>query len=710
MSKAKILLVDDEKHNHVIIAEMLALFDCEFVSAYSGKEAISVLGQGDIVGVLLDAEMPDMDGYQVLNQMQSDKDLCHIPTMLLTTHLSEKRQNLHSEITQAVDFINKPIKKEILFEKLRLIINHHRYRNVVRQLDDEDERLLKTRDEGVLGVDGDGVIVFCNAASVRMFDTTMSNLIGTYIETILEEPCHNVVSEWTKHPIYEACESGNILHVKKAKFYRCDSECFEASFAAVPVKKLEGMHSLFAIKEIKKDEEGQKKLASLSHRDHLTGLPTRVLFEDALSDGLNNAKHHDSHLAVLHVDLDHFRYINESLGHTMGDRLLIEASERLKKGIIRKTDMLARLAGDEFLILLEDLKSPEDVQVVAQKILVTMREPYLIDGHEICIGASIGLAVYPNCGTSAKVLLQNAEAAAQRAKLQGRNNFQYYTLEMNKKNMERLELDTLLHSALDEKQIDLKFMPILDLQSNTISGFELKSYWHAPNRKIMQEDEYFPFAEESGLILEIGNWILNEACVQLKNWLTTKGFLDDTFVSISVSAAQLSQANFVNYLSEIIEQAGLDISHIQIHLSETVMMGRGSQMEETIDLLQKRGFKISVSDFGRGYGTLELLRKTMVDNIKIGGNFVENIEESETERSILKNLINMAHDLDISVTVDSVSTHEQAAILSDFLCDFIQGPCISEPLDVDNVQTLLSESDGQIELSSDLRSKGLNNN
>jgi diguanylate cyclase (GGDEF)-like protein len=436
-------------------------------------------------------------------------------------------------------------------------------------------------------------------------------------------------------------------------------------------------------------KQHEEQVRQLAYFDAVTGLPNRVQFQHALDEALQDARRHGTKLAVLFLDLDRFKRINDTLGHAKGDHLLQIFAERLAHGVRRSDTVVrgdrqgerstvARLGGDEFTILLRRIDSSDDAARVASRILEALRAPFDLGGQEVVVDASIGIALYPDDGRNADGLLMHADLAMYHAKARGRANFQFYHQELNAKAMERLWLESELRRALTLEQLALEFQPQLDLVSDQIIGVEALLRWHHPERGRIPPDKFIPLAEESGLIGPIGAWVLHTACSQAKAWLDQG--LGGIHVAVNISGEQLRQAHFVDQVAQALAASGLPPGLLELEITESAAMAEPEITVPRLTELKRMGIDLAIDDFGTGYSSLAYLQRFPLDRVKIDRSFVRHVVSSANDAGIVTAIIAMAHQLSFQVIAEGVETEEQLAFLRAHRCDQVQGYLASPPL------------------------------
>lgn len=439
--------------------------------------------------------------------------------------------------------------------------------------------------------------------------------------------------------------------------------------------------------EISERKKAQEQLSYSSYHDSLTDLPNRTLFMDRLTQGLIRLAFHKRSAAVLFIDLDHFKRVNDTLGHNIGDILLKAVSERLKS-CMREGDTVARLGGDEFAIMLADLARPEDVPAITQKITETLSQPFQIKQHKLFITTSIGISLYPSDCNDPEALLKAAGMAMYRAKEQGRNNYQFYHPTMNTVAAERLSIETDLRQALECEGFLLHYQPQLDLATGRVIGVEALVRWRRPSMGLVSPAKFIPVAEETGLILPIGEWVLRTACRQTKAWQDA-GFRN-LRVSVNLSARQFNQKNLIQTIDKILKETQLDPRSLELELTESILQN-AEEIIETLREINARGVEISVDDFGTGYSSLSYLKRFPIQTLKVDQSFVQNIATGTDETVIVISIINLAHNLRLKSIAEGVETAKQLQFLRWLNCDRMQGYLFSRPLPADEITELLAE-------------------
>ncbi len=442
-------------------------------------------------------------------------------------------------------------------------------------------------------------------------------------------------------------------------------------------------HHIASFIDITERKAAQDHITRLAHHDHLTGLFNRLSLQERLAQALASAKREHRTLAVLFIDMDHFKAINDSLGHAVGDELLMEVAQRLRTGM-RESDIVSRLGGDEFVLVLTEVGTTTAVARLTEKLLQSLGEAYRVREHTLYSTPSIGVAIAPNDGTDGETLLKNADAAMYHAKAHGRNNVQFFTPSMNQEAMERLRIDHDLRLALEQKQFELHYQPKLagctpaGNQRRRVVGVEALVRWRHPQHGLVPPGKFIPVAEETGLILPLGEWVLNEACRQLRVWRDAG--VDDVAMAVNLSAHQLRDPSLLHTVSKTLARHGLQGADLELEITESVMMNDPQASIGTLSALRELGVRLSIDDFGTGYSSLSYLKLLPIHTLKLDQSFVRDIETDANDVAICTATIALAHSLHLEVVAEGVETRAHCEFLLGQNCDILQGYHFSKPL------------------------------
>lgn len=438
--------------------------------------------------------------------------------------------------------------------------------------------------------------------------------------------------------------------------------------------------------EITERKKSEEQIQHMAYFDALTGLPNRSLMLDRLNRAIARSTRDQSTLAILFLDLDRFKAVNDTLGHSTGDMLLIEVSQRLRS-FVRTSDTLARLGGDEFVVIVSDLDKEVNAAHIAQKLIDSLAAPFRISGHELHITTSIGVAIFPEDGVTAEVLIKNADMAMYAAKESGRNNYNYYSAEMNQKAHERLTMEESIRGALVRSEFFLEYQPIMDPVSGTISAAEALVRWNHPERGRVAPDMFIALAEDTGLIVPLGEWVLRSACSMITK-LRDSG-LPPIRIAVNVSSRQIDQQNFADVVTKVLQETGANPAQLEIELTESCLMRHSADNIAGIFELRGLGVSIAIDDFGTGYSSLGYIKTLPIDHIKVDRSFIIDVTTNPNDQAIVESIITMSQKLGIRNIAEGVETADQLAFLKSLGCDEIQGYYFHRPLAVAAFEELL---------------------
>jgi len=550
-----------------------------------------------------------------------------------------------------------------------------------------DARLLQSAveqsDEMIVIADPCGIVQYVNPAFERITGFSRGEIVGRP-KNILES---GLVSPEISDRIWSRLQSGHTFH-DVVVTRRKDGALSHVEETITPLTDRSGRitHFIATGQNITERMQALERLDYLSNHDPLTELPNRALFLDRLAQALPRARWHERVVAVLCLDLDRFKIINDTLGHDVGDRLLQATAERLKQ-CVREGDTVARVGGNELAIILADVAAVEDIPRVARKILEAHSLPFAIEGRELFASASVGISLYPNDGEGAQSLLKNANIAMHRAKDHGGNNYQFYSVQMAARSAERLELENSLRRALERGEFVLHYQPQLDLATGAITGVEALVRWQHPDLGLVSPLQFIPLAEETGLIVPLGEWVLHTACAQNRAW-QGQG-LTPMRVSVNLSGRQFQQQNLADRVARALDETGLAPSYLDLELTESILIHETETAISTLQQLDRMGTGILIDDFGTGYSSLSYLKRFPIGTLKIDRSFVRDIATDPNDAAIVTAITTMAHSLGMKVIAEGVETQDQLEFLRDRNCDAMQGYYLSRPIPAEDMSRFL---------------------
>ncbi|MDX5363569.1 MAG: EAL domain-containing protein [Pseudazoarcus pumilus] len=716
-NRPRILIVDDVHENLHALMNVLR-DDYAILAATSGEKALELARRQprpDLI--LLDIKMPGMDGYSVLSALKLEPLTADIPVIFVTA-LSDAADEARGIAMGAADYIGKPINPELLRMRVRTQLELRSFRSnpvmfdisaptdhsnppsllVVDDIPENVHELLEAlRDDYRVMVAGNGskaldIITGPNPPDLVLLDVVMPGMDGY-------EVCRRIKSTplGARLPVIFVTVI-DATHQKVRGFELGAADYITKPFDIEEVRARIRHHlELSQLRRFLEDllsqrtamlQVSEEKYRTLVHRDSLTGLPNRVLFAELLQHAVRSAERNRSQFALLLLDLDNFTTINESLGHSIGDQLLIEVARRLGT-VVPDGDTLARVGGDEFNALIELHEGTPSSDLRAQQMLDALSEPFRIGDKTIYANASIGIALYPSDGADAESLQSNANAALHQAKMQGRGMMRYFSPEMSQRARTRLMLEADLRQAIERGELCLHYQPQVDVASGRISGLEALVRWQHPERGMVSPADFIPFAEENGMIVPIGAWVLGEACRQIRAWQDA-GITAPT-VAINISAVELTRGQLVEVWRKALADSGIAAARLELELTETAVIADQTHSFETVSALQALGLHISIDDFGTGYSSLGYLQQLDVDKLKVDMSFVTDMTSNTGNASIVTAVIAMGHSLGLKVVAEGVETMAQAARLRQLQCDSIQGYLISRPLPADEMALFLKD-------------------
>ena len=433
----------------------------------------------------------------------------------------------------------------------------------------------------------------------------------------------------------------------------------------------------------------QDRLAYLAQFDTLTGLPNRTMYIERLSQTLRRPNRDERSVGVLFVDVDRFKSVNDELGHSGGDGVLARVAGRLQS-CVRPADTVARLSGDEFALLLENMATPEEAAAVSERVIASLAKPFRVDGHEVYVSASLGISISPTDGSDPDALLKNADMAMYRAKQAGRNTYRYFLPEMNARAAERLRTETELRGALARREFVLHYQPKASIETGLISGFEALLRWNHPQRGLVSPTEFIPILEDTGLINEVGEWVVRQTCEQIRAWQADG--LKACPVAINLSARQFNQNGLDASIARILGETGIDPNLLEFELTESILMSDSEDAVRVLGNMKRCGIRLSVDDFGTGYSSLAYLRRFPLDSLKIDRAFIRHITTDSGEATIAKAIISLAHNLKLRVVAEGVETQAQLDFLREHACDEMQGYLFARPMSAGDCARAMAES------------------
>jgi len=694
-----ILVVDDEELVRIFAREALEQAGFEVCEASNGSQALEQCISRHPDLIVMDVVMPVMDGFSACSKLRESAEGARVPILIMTA-LDDADSIARAYEHGATDFIAKPMNATILGHRVRYMLRGSVTLNALLR---SEARLGLAQRIAKIGNwewhPSTGRFT-ASPELCRLMGISQQDFGGTkkaFLQIVHEEDRDRVGQ--TLNAIVDERKPCDIDH----RILLPNGEDFTVNLQAEAVfdDQLRAVTIVGTAKDISERKRSEREIHRLAYYDSLTGLPNRVLFKDRLTQALAHARRYQSTLAVLFLDLDRFKVINDTLGHNVGDLLLKQAADRLTDSVrhsdsigrsIEKeeTHELARLGGDEFTALLTNIRDPQDAGAVARRIFEALARPFLIDGHEISVTASVGIAIFPTDGDSVDLLLKNSDIAMYHAKDQGRNNFQFYSGTMNALAAERLEMENDLRKALERHEFIVYYQPQVDIRTNRIMGAEALVRWCHPHRGMLLPAEFLPVAIETGMIRKLDQEVLFVACRQNKAWQDAGH--TPIRVSVNVSNSFFHGASLTSAVARALQKTHLGPDYLELELTESITM---RQVETSITMLQElraMGVRLSIDDFGTGYSSLSHLQRFPLNMLKIDQSFVLDVTRNTANASITRAIISLAHSMGLSVLAEGVETDEQLAILREQGCDEAQGHFFGRPMPGDQLAQLLTGS------------------
>ena len=721
--KETLLIVDDVPENLAVLGELLRGAGYDVRAANSGPVALRYASAEPFPDlILLDVMMPEMDGHEVLLRLREDPRTAHLPVILVTAMDSPEDETEGLE-KGAVDYITKPIVPSVVLARVRNQLDMKRVRdwlrdqnaylegevarrlNEIRAVQDESERvqmqlnrrfelILDSAGEGICGVDVSGAINFINPAGARMLGYQRETLLGRdYHQLVHGSDADDAALSQSGSLLRWTIETGATLRDQADLFLHADGGRLPVECSCTPLLEDDRLlGAVIAWRDVSERMRYLQQIERKSNFDDLTGLPNRNLLSDRLARAVEMSREDGKPLAVVSLNLDRFKWVNESLGREAGDQALGLLSRRLRQ-VIASADTLARVEGDEF-ILVAEAGEHEVLSAYVQPIQDALSIPLCIDGREVVVSASIGIALAPKDGETGETLLRNAAAAMFRAKTEGGQGFRFYAPAMNARALERLELESGLRRAIVSGELVLHYQPQIDLRSGRIIGAEALVRWQDPRRGMVPPGDFIPLAEESGLIVPLGEWVLREACRQNHAWQIAG--LTPVTIAVNLSARQFAACDVVALAETVLRETGLDPAYLELELTESAAMNDTTAFIEATRCLKALSISLSIDDFGTGFSSLSYLRRFKIDRfkidrLKIDRSFVNDMVHDPGSAAIATAIIALAHSLGLAVIAEGVETEAQLRLLCAHDCDEMQGFFFSRPLPAEAFEALLRD-------------------
>jgi len=701
----KILIVDDEKLHQHSLMELMAQHGYKIDSANNGAEAIVKLKADNISIILLDLNMGGSNGEDVMHFITEK----NINTTIIVVSGETSFEAAENAIKHgAYDFIRKPYSIENLLNSVKNAIKKRQLEsdNIKMQAQlRESEKLhryiVNKSPDIVYILDSQGRFTFINKRIETLLGYKMKDVIGRhYTDLIHEDDLDKAQFKFNERRTGKRASINIELKLKcknNDQTRNFDNRLLPIEINSVGVyksqdknkdKKFIGTYGI--ARDITDRIEAEEIIRFQAYHDMLTRLPNRTLLKDRLHQAIAHAKRNKNSLSVMFLDLDRFKVINDTLGHMVGDKLLQAVAMRLRH-CLREGDTLARIGGDEFTLLLPEVNSKNDAEVIASKIIKSLKMPFKIDSHELFVSTSIGISQYPEDGQTMESLIKHADIAMYSVKGKGKNGYEFYHLDMLDVYSKHLSLENDLRRAMDDNQFKIYYQPQINIETNEVVAMEALIRWQHPERGLISPSEFIQLAEETHLIKEIGDWVLENACAELKRWRDMG--LTNVRIAINVSSIQLEQDNFVEKVIGILRKNDIPGDHLEIEITENTLMHDTDDGIQKLTELSSHDIKIAIDDFGTGYSSLNYLKRLPIDTLKIDQSFIRDMSNSEEDSSIIKAIIAMAKGLNLNIISEGVETQAQLEQLKAWRCKNMQGFLFGRPMPDSQAVDMLKNND-----------------
>ena len=695
-----VLVVDDEEINRLFVREALEQVGFEVCEASNGQQALEQFSLRRPDLIIMDVMMPEMDGFSTCAQLRDSSKGSRVPILIMTA-LDDDVSIGQAYEYGATDFITKPIHARLLAHRVQYMLRGSITLNALLRSEARlglAQRIAKVGNWDWHPSTGQFRL---SPELCRLLEIHPGNFGGT------KEAFLNLVHEQDRPDLNLA------LTALVEEQTPCDIDhriilpngievTINLQAEAVFDDQLKAVTIVGMAKDISERKRAEREIHQLAYYDSLTGLPNRVLFKDRVTQAIAHARRYQSMLAVLFLDLDQFKAVNDRLGHTIGDHLLKQVADRLAESVRHSDSVgrsfqeaesyeMARLGGDEFTILLTNIRDAQDARKVARRMLESLARPFLLEGHEVSVTASVGIAIFPTDGDSLDQLLKNSDTAMYQAKEQGRNNAQFYSANMNSQAEERLTLENDLRKALERHELVVYYQPQVDIRTNQIIGAEALVRWCHPLRGSLLPSAFFAIAIETGMIRQVDEAVLRMACQQGKSWQDAGHA--PIRISVNVSNSFFHGGSLTNAISRTLKETRLAPEYLELELTESIALHHVETSIKMLQQLRTMGLRLAIDDFGTGYSSLSHLQRFPLNRLKIDQSFVQDLMGNPANALITSAIISLAHSLNLKVLVEGVETEEQLAILRRQGCDEAQGYFLGHPMSGQEFVRLLPRAD-----------------
>ncbi|MDQ5838685.1 MAG: EAL domain-containing protein [Acidobacteriota bacterium] len=686
--EAAVLVADDSADQLSLVSLLLRKAGYRVVTAADGLEAFEAARSLHPLLVVSDVMMPRASGIELCRSLRADPELRDVPVLLVSALRVDDKSAVEGLRAGADDYLEAPYDPMLLVAKVSRLAERARTENQLRESEERFRLLVEgVNDYAIIMLDPSGRVASWNAGAERIKGYSAEEIVGEHYSRFFPE--EDVRKGEPERELQLAAAEGR--HEAEGWRVRKDGTRFWANVVMTALRDEAGGLRGFAkvTRDVTERKLIEERLLHDALHDGLTGLANRALFMDRLGQAVERAKRHrDYSFAVFFLDLDRFKLVNDSLGHLAGDRLLVEVGRRLRS-CLRAGDTVARLGGDEFTILLDDIKDAGDAVRMAERTQSRLSKPFDLDGHEVFVSASVGIALSAMDYSRPEDILRDANTAMHGAKSNGKASYQVFDATMHDRALAMLRLETDLRRAAERGEYRLHYQPIISLASGRLTGFEALVRWQHPERGLLYPEEFLALAEETGLIIQIDRWVLREACRQIRAWQKRFPAEPRLCVSVNLSARHFSAPNLLGHVETVLQESGVDAGCLKLEITESVLMSEADTVTRTLAQLKALGVELQLDDFGTGYSSLSYLHRFPVSALKIDRAFVSRIGPGGANSEIARAIATMAHSLGMGVVGEGVETEEQLAELKAMGCECAQGNFFAEPLNAAAAESLM---------------------
>jgi diguanylate cyclase (GGDEF)-like protein/PAS domain S-box-containing protein len=697
--QASVLVVDDEPRARASMKEVLRYAGYEITLADGGREAVELLGERRFDVLLLDLNMPDLDGHGVMSFIDKQKIDCDIIVVSGEASFDQATQALRRG---ARDFLRKPYAPDELLRTLANSVEHRRLKrensSILKRLNESEQLhkfIVNNSPDMIYLLDQDGRFAFVNDRIESLLGYTQEEILGKHFSMLIfEDDIEQATNTFNERRTGDRATHSSELRLlckdrENPRYFESRSVPIELSSVGIyslgEDRKREFVGTYGVARDITERKQAEELIKYQLYHDLLTNLPNRSLFRDRLNMAMAQSKRSGKKLAVFYLDMDRFKIINDSLGHFVGDELLQAVAQRLRSEL-READTLARVGGDEFNLLIPEINDVQDVHNLAEKILRITAKPFIIKQEEIYISFSIGISIYPSDGDTKESLIKHADIAMYKVKNAGKNGYALYADSMKSLYSKSLDIENGLRKAISTGELRVYYQPQYDILTGTMIGVEALVRWQHPQRGLIQPNEFIHVAEESGLIIPLGDWVLQKACQDVKRWMDEASV--KLSLSVNISAQQLEMEQFVTKTLQVVNRMQLPNNLLELEITEHAIMQDMEKAIEALSNLSAKGIRIAIDDFGTGYSSLGYLQTLPINTLKMDRSFVQGIK-SKGDNSIINAIIAMANGLNLDLIAEGVENQPQVNHLIDAGCRLAQGFYYSKPVSEEELLRLI---------------------